>query len=91
MSSEADRGVTLSPEQARRIDDLMESGAYDSVSEVIGAGLKALQDRDAEVQRWLREQVGPAYDAVQADPSSAIPASDVEAALSRLASRTDLT
>ena len=91
MSSEADRGVTLSPEQARRIDDLMKSGAYDSVSEVIGAGLKALQDRDAKVQRWLREQVGPAYDAVQADPSSAIPASDVEAALSRRAARTNLT
>ncbi len=81
MSSETDRIVTLPPEQARRIDDLMASGAYASVSEVIGAGLEALQDRNADIERWLREEVGPAYDAVQADPDSAVSASDVEAAL----------
>jgi antitoxin ParD1/3/4 len=34
-------------------------------------------DSDAAVQRWLREEVAPAYDAMQADPSRGIAAADV--------------
>lgn len=55
----------------------MASGAYATASEVVRAGLRALQERDAVVERWLREEVVPAYDAWKADPSSAIPAEQV--------------
>ena len=55
----------------------MASGAYASASEVVRAGLQALQERDAAVERWLREEVAPAYDAWQADPGRAIPADQV--------------
>ncbi len=48
-----------------------------SASEVISAGLTALNERDETVERWLREEVAPAYDALKADPSSAIPAAQV--------------
>ncbi|MGH7084294.1 MAG: ribbon-helix-helix domain-containing protein, partial [Acetobacteraceae bacterium] len=52
-------------------------GIYASASEVVRAGLRALQERDAAVERWLREEVAPTYDAMQADPSRAIPAARV--------------
>jgi antitoxin ParD1/3/4 len=49
------------------------SGDYASGSEVVRAGLRALQERDAAVERWLNEEVGPAYDAIKKDPSRGIP------------------
>ena len=64
-------------EQAGHIDAQVASGAYSSASEVVRAGLRALQERDAVVERWLREEVVPAYDAWKADPSRAIPIEDV--------------
>jgi hypothetical protein len=34
---------------------------------------------DLATERWLRTEVGAAYDALKADPSRAIPAADVRA------------
>ncbi len=70
------RTVSLSSEQGRYIDELVESGAYASNSEVVRAGLRALEERDAVVERWLREEVVQAYDALDADPTSAVPAEE---------------
>ena len=81
MSSVAKRTFSLPVEHAAFIDGLVASGAYASGSEVIRAGLRALQERDAAVERWLREEVAPAYDALKADPSRALPAEDVFASL----------
>lgn len=75
------RTVSLPPEQAGYIDALVSRGAYASASEVVRAGLRALQERDAAVERWLRDEVAPAHDAMQADPSRAIPADQVRNAL----------
>jgi antitoxin ParD1/3/4 len=36
-----------------------------------------LQERDAAVERWLREEVVPVYDAMKADPNRAVPADKV--------------
>jgi antitoxin ParD1/3/4 len=44
---------------------------------VIRAGLRALQEGDVAVDRWLREEVVPVAVAMQADPSLAIPAEQV--------------
>ena len=66
------RTVSLPPEHAAFIDRLVASGAYATVSEVVRAGLRALQERDAAVERWLREEVAPAHDAMQADPGRAV-------------------
>ena len=74
MSTVHKRTFSLPAEHADFIDKLVGSGAYASGSEVIRAGLRALQERDAAVERWLKEEVAPVYDAVKADPSRLIPA-----------------
>ena len=65
----------------------MASGDYASASEVVRDGLRALQSRDAAIERWLREEVAPAYDAVVADPSRAIPAGEVFVSIRALRSK----
>jgi antitoxin ParD1/3/4 len=81
MSSADKRTVSLPTEQARYIDTLVASGAYATASEVVRAGLRALQERDAAVERWLREEVAPVFDAMQADPARGISADQVMATI----------
>jgi antitoxin ParD1/3/4 len=75
------RKFDLPAEQASYIDSLVASGVYGSGSEVVRAGIEALQDRDAALQDWLRNDVAPVYDAMQADPNRGIPAEQVQATL----------
>ncbi len=77
MANVEKRTVSLPEEHAAFIDQLVTSGAYASASEVVRAGLRALQERDAAVERWLREEVAPAFDAMQADPGRALGFEDV--------------
>ena len=72
MSTVEKRTFSLPAEQAAFIDARVASGAFASASEVVRAGLRALQERDAAVERWLREEVAPAYDAMKADPARAL-------------------
>jgi antitoxin ParD1/3/4 len=81
MAGAEKRTFTIPSEQAEYLDHLVETGAYGSPSEVVSAGLRALQEKEAEVERWLREEVAPVYDAMQADPSRGVPADDVVAAI----------
>jgi antitoxin ParD1/3/4 len=90
MPAPAKRTFSLPNEQATYIDRLVESGAYASGSEVVRAGLRALRERDAVMERWLREEVVPVYDAMQADPNRGIPGERVLASLrARHAKRTN--
>ncbi|TIQ28206.1 MAG: type II toxin-antitoxin system ParD family antitoxin [Mesorhizobium sp.] len=72
MSATEKRTFSLPSEQAAFIDQLVQSGAYATSSEVIRAGLRALQERDAAVERWLREEVAPTYDAWKGNPGKGI-------------------
>ncbi len=79
---------SLPPEQSAFIDDKVKSGRFASGSEVIRAGLRALQERDEAVERWLREEVAPTYDAVKEGRSRTIAVGDAFDELrSRLAAK----
>src|ERR1700722_4576811 len=75
------RTFSLPTEQAGYIDTLVASGTYASGSEVVRAGLRALQERDAAVEKWLRDEVVSVCDAMQSDPNRAIPAAQVFATI----------
>lgn len=77
MSNIEKRTVSLPHEHAAFIDAKVASGAFASASEVVRAGLRALQERDAAVERWLRTEVVAVYDAMQADPERGIDAATV--------------
>ena len=77
MATVEKRTFSLPPEHAAFIDAKVSSGAYASGSEVIRAGLRALQAREAAVERWIRDEVVPVYDAMKIDPNRGIPAKTV--------------
>ena len=73
--------ITLPNDMADVVRTKVRSGEYASESEVIRDGLRALMARDRAVETWLHNQVGPAYDALKADPSRAVTADQVRARL----------
>lgn len=75
------RTISLPTEHALFIDQQLQAGHYASASEVVRAGLRALQERHAAVERWLEQEVAPAYDALQADPENVTSVDDVFAAI----------
>ena len=77
MATIEKRTFSLPAEHAAFIDAQVASGAFASASEVVRAGLRALQERDAAVERWLRNEVGATFDAMQAAPTRALPAKAV--------------
>jgi antitoxin ParD1/3/4 len=72
MASVEKRTFSLPAEQAAFIDAQVKAGSFASASEVVRAGLRALQERDAAVERWLREDVAATYDRWKADPSGGL-------------------
>lgn len=77
MANIEKRTVSLPTEHAAFIDEQVAKGAYASASEVVRAGLRALQERDKAVERWLNEEVAPAYDRLKVDPERAMSAQSV--------------
>ena len=73
--------ITLPHDMAAMVKAKVASGEYATESEVIRDGLRALQARDAAVDRWLRDEVAKSYDEYAADQSIGIPADDVMARL----------
>ena len=88
MAKVSKRTFSLPAEHAAFIDAKVSSGAYASGSEVVRAGLRALQERDAAVERWLHDEVAPTYDAMKENPKRGLPAKSVFAeARARFAGR----
>lgn len=77
MAATEKRTFSLPAEQAAFIDAQVRAGSFASASEVVRAGLRALQERDAAMERWLREEVVATYDASKAHPERLIPAEDM--------------
>jgi putative addiction module CopG family antidote len=73
--------ITLPNEMADVVKRKVAAGEYATESEVIRDGLRVLMARDHAVENWLNEQVGPAYDALKADPTRAVSVDQVRAML----------
>ncbi len=76
MAGTEKRTVSLKAENMAFIDAQIKSGGYASISEVVRAGLRALQERDAAVERWLNDEVAATYDAVQEGKQKTRPVGD---------------
>lgn len=55
--------ITLPPDLSRLVKEKVASGGYESESEVIREGLRALQAQEAAVEEWLRTEGVARYDA----------------------------
>jgi putative addiction module CopG family antidote len=83
--------ITLPHDMAKGLKDKVASGAYATESEVIREGLRALNERDAALENWLRTEGVARYDAYKRDPRGQ-PAEKVFARLRQHhAKRTKLT
>jgi putative addiction module CopG family antidote len=80
--------VTLPLDMAEAVESKIKSGQYASVSEVIRDGVRALLERDAAIERWLREEVAAGHQEYLADPSKGVPG---EAVLGRIKARRSAT
>ncbi|WP_284076572.1 ribbon-helix-helix domain-containing protein [Herbaspirillum aquaticum] len=81
MRTTQQMSITLPNDMADVVKSKVRSGEYASESEVIRDGLRTLLARDRAVESWLNHQVGPAYDALKADPSRAVTPEQVRARL----------
>lgn len=77
MSGTQKRTFSLPSEHSAFIDAKVKSGGYASSSEVVRAGLRALQERDEAVEQWLKDEVAPTYDAVKEGRTKTFPVGDV--------------
>ena len=84
MRSTQQMSITLPNEMAQLVREKVASGEYASESEVIRDGLRSLVARDRALEDWLRGDVARAYDALRANPKSAVPLKQVRAALVEL-------
>ena len=75
--------ITLPNEMADAVKAKVQAGDYASESEVIRDGLRVLLARDRAVESWLHDQVGPAYDALKADPTRAMSAEQLRARIAK--------
>ena len=81
MRSTQQFSITLPNQMAEAVKAKVAAGEYATESEVIRDGLRALMARDRALENWLAGQVGPASDALKAEPSRALSIDQVRALL----------
>ena len=77
MPASRSLNITLPDDVARIVERKIASGAYQSESDVLREGVLALEEREAGVEAWLRDEVGPTYDRVVSGEEKLIPINDV--------------
>lgn len=73
MAKALKRTFSLTEEASAYIDAKVAAGGYASGSEVVREGLRAMQERDAAIERWLREEVVPTIEEMEAHPERLVP------------------
>ncbi len=87
MASVNERIVKLAGEEAAYVDALVAQGRYATSNDVVKAGLSALQERDAAIERWLQHDVVPVAREMQVHPERSIAVDDVFEDIKRLHSQ----
>ena len=77
MRSTQQFSITLPHDMAKQVERKVESGDYASVSEVVRDGIRTLLNRDAAIEKWLREEVVEGVEEYRANPASAIPSDKI--------------
>lgn len=67
------RTFSLTEEQAKFIDAMVDRGDYASGSELVREGVRKLRDEEATIERWLIEEVLPTIEEMEAHPERLIP------------------
>jgi len=65
--------IPVTPELEKYVASKVASGTYTSPSEVVIAGLESLRAEEQTFDQWLLDEVLPALDELEADPSLGIP------------------
>ena len=73
MAKVVKRTFSLTEEQAAYIDAKVESGGYVSGSEVVREGLRGLQEDDGAIERWIRDEVVPTLQRIDAGDEELLP------------------
>jgi Arc/MetJ-type ribon-helix-helix transcriptional regulator len=72
--TEDTRAIALPEALADEIAARVASGDFESESDVIRAGLSALDAQAGDVEAWITQEGAARYDAWRADPARATPA-----------------
>ena len=88
MADRHQLSVTLPDDLADRVRARVASAEYANESDVIAEALRTLDDRDHDLEHWLRTDVVAAYDKMKADPSRGRSIEQVRASLATLHERT---
>lgn len=81
MRTTQQMSITLPNEMAAKVKARVASGEYASESEVIREGLRALMARDNAVEKWLIQQVFPAWEALQRGETESFSGNDIRSRL----------
>jgi Arc/MetJ-type ribon-helix-helix transcriptional regulator len=81
--------ITLPDDMADLVRAKVASGEFGNEVDVVAEGLRALVEKDLEIERWLRDDVAPVYDAYRADPAFARSLDDAFADLDAFMGRTE--
>jgi antitoxin ParD1/3/4 len=77
------RTFSLTEEQAKFIDAMVERGEYASGSEVVREGLRELKEDQEILEEWLRREVLPSIKELEKHPERAIPLDEAFDSLKR--------
>ena len=81
MIDDGRRKVDLDADDAAYVEAKVAAGEYPSAAAVVSQGLTELRRQEVEFEAWLRKDVFPVCDALDADPSRSIPIDEVFARL----------
>lgn len=81
MADRHELSVTVPDDLAEQVRARVATSEFACLSDVVAEALRTLEDRDRDLEHWLRSEVVAAYDKMKADPSRARSLEQVRASL----------